>query len=352
MSGFFKQAPAGAAVICLVFATGSTARAETMDQLYEKAKAEKSLVIWKGGPVADYERWGKEFEAKFPGIKVSVTGGFSNVLDVRIDQQIKDKKVEVDYAVFQTVQDFVRWKKQGALARFKPEGWDKIHPTFRDKDGAWVAIGVNAMPYAYNPKLVSAENAPKSALDFLKAEYKGKLIAAYPADDDATLYDFYQIVKKYGWSYMYKYMANEPKFIQGHLGVARSIASGDTVATLDAIAGTSLGVKRSGQPQEIKFSEVDATPIWPLTSAIFKDAPHPNSARLFLTWFLDPAQQGRLDYWSPRSDVKPPEGLKPLFDYKVANTYVDLLVDEKLMARLRKRFEDYTGPVKNVGGVR
>ena len=196
------------------------------------------------------------------------------------------------------------------------------------------------------------EDVPKSALDFLEPRFKGKLIAAYPADDDATLYDFYQIVKKYGWSWMDRYMANEPKFVQGHLGVARSIAAGETVATLDAIAGTTLGVKKTGQAVEIAFSKEDPTPIWPLTAAIFKDAPHPNAARLFLAWFMEAVQQKRIGYWSPRSDVPPPEGLKPIFSYNVANSYVDLLVNEKLMARLRKRFEGYTGPVKNVGGVR
>ena len=136
---------------------------------------------------------------------MSVTGGFSNVLDAQIDQQLKDKKVTTDFAVFQTVQDFARRKNEGALANFKPEPWDKIDPSFKDPDGAWVAVGVNAMPYAYNPNLVKPEEAPRSALDFLK-----------PA---------------------------------------------------------------------------------------FKDAPHPNAARLFLNWFMEPEQQSRLAYWSPRGDV-------------------------------------------------
>lgn len=346
------MAARGSLALACMLAAAATPRAETLDELYQKAKGEKSVVIYKGGPVADYERWGKEFEARFPGMSVSVTGGFSNVLDVQIDQQIKDRKVAVDLAVFQTIQDFVRWKAQGALARFEPPGWDRIDGSFKDADGAWVAVGVNAMPYAYNPKLVKPEDVPKSALDFLDPKFRGKIVAAYPADDDATLYDLYQVVQKYGWSYMDKYMANQPNFIQGHLGVLRSIASGDNLATLDAIANNSMAIKRAGQPQEIVFSDIDPVPVWPLTAAIFKDAPHPNAARLFLAWYLDPAQQSRIDYWSPRSDVAPPEGLKPIFSYKIVNTYRDLLVNETLMADLRKRFEAYTGPVKNVGGVR
>ena len=64
-----------------------------------------------------------------------MTGGFSNVLNDKINQQIKDKKLEVDLALFQTVQDFVAWKKEGVLLNFKPEGFDQIDPSFRDPDG-------------------------------------------------------------------------------------------------------------------------------------------------------------------------------------------------------------------------
>ena len=60
---------------------------------------------------------------KYPGIAVSVTGGFSNVLNEKIERQIADQKLEVDMAFFQTVQDFVTWKTQGKLLAFKPDGF-------------------------------------------------------------------------------------------------------------------------------------------------------------------------------------------------------------------------------------
>ena len=87
-------------------------------------------------------------------------------------------------------------------------------------------------------------DVPKSALDFLKPEFRGKVVAAYPQDDDATLYDFNSVTQKYGWGYWTKYFANQPKFIQGHLGVARSISSGDNLVTLDTIASISSARKR------------------------------------------------------------------------------------------------------------
>jgi ABC-type Fe3+ transport system substrate-binding protein len=329
---------------------GAAARAESLDELHAKAKAESTLILYAGGPTAPWEARAKEFAQRFPGIQVSVTGGFSNVLDRQIDEQLKAGKLEVDMAMFQTLQDFVRWKE--VLLAFKPAGWDKIDKSFKDADGAWTAVQINAHPYAYNPKLVRPEDVPGSALDFLKPQFRGKVVAAYPADDDATLYAFDSIVKKYGWSYMDRYMANQPNFIQGHLGVARSIASGDNLVTLDTIYSISLRVQQDGQPQGIAVSTVDPLPIWPYVAGIFRSAPHPNAAKLFLSWYLEPEQQSRSGTWSPRSDVPPPPGMKPILDYQVVNDYRNFITDEKRVADLRKRFEAYTGPVKNAGGVR
>ena len=338
--------------IAALLASTSAARPQSLDALYEKAKTEGALVLYTGGPTAPWEAAAKEFSTRYPGISVSVTGGFSNVLDKRIDTQLGAGKLEADFAAFQTLQDFVRWKQQGVLLEFKPQGFDKIDASFKDANGAFVAIQINAMPYAYNPNLVKPEDVPRSALDFLKPQFKGKAVACYPADDDATLYDFYSIVRKYGWSYMDRYMANQPNFIQGHLGVVRSIASGENLVTFDTIASISTDQKNLGLTQAVAFPQSDPLPIWPFTAAIFKSAPHPNAAKLFLSWYLSPEVQSKTGNWSPRSDVPAPNGWKPILSYQVVNSYREFLTNTKQLEELRKRFEKYTGPVKNIGGVR
>jgi ABC-type molybdate transport system substrate-binding protein len=65
------------------------AAADSMDALYEKAKAEKALVFYAGGPTAPYQKLVAAFETAYPGIKVTFSGGFSNVLNEKIEQQMK-----------------------------------------------------------------------------------------------------------------------------------------------------------------------------------------------------------------------------------------------------------------------
>jgi hypothetical protein len=71
-----------------------------------------------------------------------------------------------------------------------------------------------------------------------------------------------------------------------HLPVARSVASGENIATCDALTGGN-----------------------------FKDAPHPNAAKLYLTWFLAKEQQSRLGSFSRASTCRPPEGFQPFASY-------------------------------------
>jgi ABC-type Fe3+ transport system substrate-binding protein len=327
-------------------------QAQSLDELHVQAKAEGGLVLYVGGPTAPWEARAKQFEQRYSGIKVSITGGFSNVLDKQIDQQLKENKLAVDTAIFQTLDDFVRWKAEGQLIAFKPNGFDAIDASFKDGEGAFFGVMVIAMPYQYNTQLVKREDVPKSATDFLKPIFRGKVVAAYPADDDATLYLYYTIVQKYGWEYMDKYMANRPNFIQGHLSVQRSISSGQNLVTPDSIFSITEAEKRAGKPVDSYFSTIDPTPIWPLTGAVFKNAPHPNAGKLFLSWLLEKDQQANVGTWSVRSDVPPPTGYKPIFSYPVVNDYRSFLTNAKLISDLRKRFEGYTGPVVNTGGVR
>jgi ABC-type Fe3+ transport system substrate-binding protein len=334
-------------VFCAVVAS-----AETIDQIYEAAKAEKTVVLWGAGPSAGYEAAIRAFEQQYPGVTVSLMGGFSNVLNAKIEEQFSAKKVETDVLVFQTVQDFVAWNKRGLLMHFKPEGFETIAAGSKDRDGAWIAANANPLFYGYNTELVAADDVPKSALDFLRPKFKGKLISAYPADDDATLYAFYTIVRNYGWTYMDRYMALEPKFIQGHLGVARSLGSGESLVSFDNTMGSTNTVKREGGKIALAAPVSERLPMFFTSEAILKDAPHPNAAKLYVSWFLSKEQQSRIGVYSSRSDVPPPAGLMPLAGYHLANDYLKFVTNEKRLMALRQRFEKYTGPVANAGGVK
>ena len=319
------------------------ARAESMDALYEQAKLEKTLVLYGAGPTGSHDRWIKDFEQRFPGVTVAFTGGLSTSLNQRIERQLVSGTMEADLAILQTIQDFGKWKKADALLLFKPEGSDAIDPAYKDEDGAFTAVSVNTIVYAYNTNLVPSADVPRSALDFLKPRFQGGLITTDPTEDDAGLAAFTTIVGKYGWNYMDKYMAQKPVFVtSGHATVSNAIASGEKLATFDSTS-TTPRLKQAGKPIEPVFSQADPTPAFLVGAAIFKQAPHPNAAKLYLTWYLAKEQQSRSGTFSPHSDVAPPPGLEPPSSYNIDRGYRALVSDEARLTHLRARLRGYIG---------
>jgi ABC-type Fe3+ transport system substrate-binding protein len=333
-------------------ALGAPASAEDLQALYQQARSEGELNLYGGGPARLYEPWIAEFKQQFPGIRVQFTGGYAGDLAPAIDRQLAQGRLQVDFVTFQAVQEFLRWRAAGVLQPFKVEGFETLDPRFRDPEGAFTPVGVFAIAPAYNPKLLAAADVPRSALDFLKPALRGRLISAYPHDDDATLFAFQTIVDRYGWSFMDRYMQQQPQFIQGHLGVVRSLASGQSAATLDMMVHHTLAEKRAGQPVEVAFPADDPMPVWGQLGALFRASPHPAAARLYLQWYMAPAQQRRIGTWSARSDVPAPEGLRPISQYAVATDFAALVSDPARLAALRARYRAYTGEITRAGGTR
>ena len=150
------------------------------------------------------------------------------------------------------------------------------------------------------------------------------------------------IVQKYGWDYMDKYAMQKPTYVTtGHAAVSNAIVSGGKLASFDSTT-TTFVMHRAGRPIAPVFSEADATVVFLVGAGVFKDAPHPNAARLYLTWLLDPEQQRRSGAFSPRADVGPPDGLRPLSSYNIDRGYRRLVTDTARVTELRKRLSAYT----------
>jgi ABC-type Fe3+ transport system substrate-binding protein len=83
------------------------------------------------------------------------------------------------------------------------------------------------------------------------------------------------------------------------------------------------------------------------TLAIFKDAPHPNAAKLYVNWYMGKEEAGSVPAsgsWSTRVDVTPPKGMKALKDYKLNAEYVSFITgDAAKVNALRARFKAISG---------
>ncbi|MDB5955229.1 extracellular solute-binding protein [Ramlibacter sp.] len=324
----------------------ATTAPDTLAQLYARARQEASVVYCGGGPAAAHRNSIEQFTKAYPGIEVKLVSGYSRDLVTGIDQQLAGNRVETDLATLQTIQDYVRWRRAGALLPYRGPEFGRVADTFKDPDGASVAVRVFALAYGYNPDLVAPQDVPKSALDFLHPRFSGKVISTYPHDDEITLYLYYTIVQKYGWGWLDRLLANQPRFIRGHLGTAQEVARGRAAVSFDISAGSTAAMTAAGGGRIlVAFPAEDQVPIWETRCGIFKQAKHPNAAKLFQAFLLSSDYQARQGVWSTRTDATPAGGLKPIASYNVASQFKDFIMNEPLVADLRKRFEAAIGPV-------
>ena len=98
-----------------------------------------------------------------------------------------------------------------------------------------------------------------------------------------------------------QYMKQQPKFVQGHLNVARSLGSGESLVSFDNTVSSTLDVQqREGGKVALAGPTDDFLPVFFTAEAILKDAPHPNAAKLYVTWFLSKEWQTRTGVYSSR----------------------------------------------------
>lgn len=319
-----------------------TSEEDQLQKLYKEAVAEGGrLVVYAGGDKpgqADYLK--DAFVRKFPKMKVDIVVDFSKNHDARVDNQIAEHRVVTDVVHLQTVDDFPRWKKEGVLQKYKPVGWDRVFDQIKDKDGYYTGLFFFAFSNVTATKL--GDDAPVEAKDFLKPEFKNKLVFTYPNDDDAVLYYFKQLTDKYGFDYLKKLLAQNPKFVRGTQDSADLVGSGDYVASF----GTGGGVPGVAQATLPKKSPWVA---WPQTGAILKNAPHKAAAKLYLSWLLSKdAQRDSIGTWSARTDVAAPAGRKGIFDYANMNPLGlgEFMSDRTALDRYKARVNLYVGDVK------
>lgn len=164
-----------------------------VDEIYEAALAEGGVVTcWHGGDESNRQDHLKDaFEKRFPGMTLNVTVDLSKYMDARLDAQLAGGRVHVDSVILQTLHDYPRWAQQGALLHYAPHGLDQVWPAFKDEAAAWYGIQVSSWAGSWNTEKLPNITPPVEWTDWLRPEFKNRLILTYPNDDDAVLFAFY-----------------------------------------------------------------------------------------------------------------------------------------------------------------
>ncbi|HEX9465686.1 MAG TPA: extracellular solute-binding protein [Alphaproteobacteria bacterium] len=314
-------------------------------QLIDAARKEGKLAFYTAVDLQVAEKIAKSFEARYPGISVRVERSGSERVFQRIGQEYTTRIYAADVINTTDAAHFVIWKRDGWLTPYVPEDVAQNYASeHRDPDGMYASWRISLSPIAYNTNLVKPADAPKSFGDLLDPKWTGKIVKAHPSYSGTVVTATFQIVRNLGWDYLEKLGKQKVLQVQSSTEPPKKLALGERAVMADGNEYNVLLLKEAGQPLEVVYP-TEGTPLIVGPSAVLKNAPNPNAARLFQSYLYSAeAQQFMIDVGDLRSfhkQTREKPGHKPMSEIKLMKDDPEGVVSE--VEEIKKRYAAYFG---------
>jgi iron(III) transport system substrate-binding protein len=290
------------------------------------------------------EGMAKAFEAKYPGIAAQVERSGSERILQRVDQEYASNIHVVDAIDSTDVAHPLYWKRQGWLVAYVPEGVTRLPDHARDADGFYAVDRATLAVLGYNTQLVTPEEAPKSYADLLDAKWMGKIVKAHPAYSGNTLTATFELSRALGWDYFKRLGQQRVMQVQSATDPPKKLVLGERRVMFDGAEYVALIARARGAPLAIVYPS-EGTPMVIGSAGVMKDAPHPNAARLFISFlFSREGQQFLVEkgyYRSIHPDIVEPADRVPLSRIKVLTA--DPVEQEQAMDEVKRKYSEYFG---------
>ena len=320
------------------------------ENLYNAAKKE-------GGDVVSYDtgpywaNWINEFKAfqkRYPGMFIVYNDLGSGNTVARLEKEKNNP--QADTAYYSVVYGPIA-KSKGVTQGFKPYNFDKIPQALKDPEGHWFAIHQGTVAFVVNNRLV--KNIPHTWRELAEGNYKNSvyyldprttglghavvLAAAYAAggseDNPSPGIELLAKIQKKGNIKGYGTIVAYSKFLKGEIPIWITYDFNGYKAKYIGKADATIVI-----PQ-------DGTVTVPYVISMVKGAPHPNAAKLWLSFLLSDMGQAIFAQGFVRPTVKgislPKDVLAkfaPMKDYEAAHN-VNWTNAKKTLGGLKKEWE-------------
>jgi len=291
-------------------------------ELYEAAKREGEIT-WYSAQIQSEpaEAAGRAFSERYPGVKVNVVRSTSQVAFQRLSEDLRAGVAQCDVFSSTDYGHYLFLKRDGKLLPFRPKNADGLLPALRDQDpdNAWQICSLGLYLLAYNTKKVAAADAPKSWKDVLDPKWKDQLAVGHPGYSGSVGIMCVLLRRMYGWDYFKALEKNKPQIGRSSDDPVTLMNAGERNVGIGVSLATPLLSIARGNPLAIVYPTEGTEAVYG-PSAIPKNAPHPNAAKLFMEFATGPgfSEVMRKFYIMPvRPEVPPPEGALPLDKVKL-----------------------------------
>lgn len=313
----------------------------------ELAEAGEKLTVWAGGDAPNQQdALIKQFKQRFPDVPLDLTVDLSKYHDIKVYQGLLDGFLVPDVVMLQTMNDFENWKAMDVLDPFLPQSFGSLTPGYPDAEGYYLGVFIFCFVPQYAKRGV--REIPHDYEDFLRPEFKNRLVLTPPHDDDAVLIVYDHILQKYGEEFLYKLAAQNPRFLRGTAAPAALVGR-------HGFLGNITGYLTSADEPSVSFiPDSDFFVSWPQRAAMFKLTRHKAAARLLLAYLTSYEYQSSRGAWSVRKDVESPAELRPLKSYGNTNPmeFIAWMRNRRHIQDLREKMTDIFGPVRGLSPLK
>jgi iron(III) transport system substrate-binding protein len=314
-------------------------------ELIAAARKEGKLSYYSALELNVAERLGKAFEAKYPGILVHVERSGAERIYQRIAQEQASGINAVDVANSTDPAHYLDWKSKDWLAPYVPDDVAKYFPPDQvDPDGAYATSCGWLETIGYNTTLVKPEDAPKSYADLLDPKWQGKIVKGHPGYSGAIMTATFVLSRELGWAFFEKLAQQKVMQVQSAADPPKKLLLGERAIMADGNDYNLLLLKDQDKPVEVVYAS-EGSPLIIVPSGVFRNAPNPNAARLFQSFFFSAeGQQLLVDEFAHRSfhaQVKEKPGHPPLAQLKLlkSDPAAVLAQSEEIKGRYAKLFK-------------
>ncbi len=312
--------------------------------LVETAKKEGKVVWYTSLALPSSTMIANLFMSKYKGIEVEVHRTGSQRVLQRVMQEVSAGIKNVDVVHTSDGGHFVLLKKKGLIMRYPSKGVENFPPGFKDKDGYYYGMRATLSVIAYNPKIVSERDAPRTWKGLLDAKWREKMVTAHPSYSGVIATHVLALVNFYGWDYFKELAKNKLLLVQSANDPAEKVASGERPVAVNGTEYFFYKTLKRGNPLKIVYPK-EGIPLVVSPVAIAKDAPHPNAARLFMDFiFTKESQQAMADregLYSGNPEVTYPTDKPKLKDLNLLSVDAEQL--EERNAEIKKKFVEFFG---------
>ncbi len=262
-----------------VFSTPS-AYGQSIDETYKLALKEGGSLNVYGTLTPDTaQKVLPVFQKRFPGIKTVNTGASSDKIVARVISEARGGRTIGD-VFHMNLENVMQVHEQGLVLEKVPPEADVFATHL--KGSYWVATRFNTLVAAWNTKSVSKSDEPKSFEEFAEPKWKGKLLAE-PRDAEFLIAFAEQRYKNADKAieFFNRIAANGVEFHSGHPQLVELLMAGQGAVCITCYTHHVLPRMQKGGPldylRSLGVGLISAT-------AVFKNAPRPNTAWLFHRW--------------------------------------------------------------------